>query len=126
MKSKETLRKEIWRLLQTKKVARFPGAEGRIPNFIGAEACARLLSQMHCWQRAKALKVNPDSPQRAVRQKALEEGKTIYMAVPRLRSDKPFIELDPKKLQCSPYIASSIKGAAKYGRPVKLEQVKKI
>jgi 5-formyltetrahydrofolate cyclo-ligase len=126
MKNKETLRKEIWRLLQTKKVARFPGAEGRIPNFIGAEACAPLLSEMHCWQRAKALKVNPDSPQRAVRQKALEEGKTIYMAVPRLSSDNPFIELDPKKLQCSPYIASSIKGAAKYGRPVKLAQVKKI
>jgi 5-formyltetrahydrofolate cyclo-ligase len=126
MRSKDAIREEAWALLRRHKVARFPGAEGRIPNFIGAEACARLLSEMHCWQRAKALKANPDSPQRAVRQKALEEGKTIYMAVPRLSSAKPFIELDPKKLQCSPYIASSIKGAAKYGRPVKLAQVKKI
>jgi 5-formyltetrahydrofolate cyclo-ligase len=56
----------------------------------------------------------------------LAEGKIVYMAVPRLRSDKPFIELDPKKLKCSPYAASSIKGAAQYGRPVTLDQVKKI
>jgi len=27
----------------------------------------------------------------------LAEGKIVYMAVPRLRSDKPFIELDPRK-----------------------------
>jgi 5-formyltetrahydrofolate cyclo-ligase len=126
MKSKELLRKEVWEILQQRKVARFPGAEGRIPNFIGAETCARLLAEMICWRKARALKVNPDSPQRAIRQRALEDGKTIYMAVPRLSSDKPFIELDPKKLQCSPYAASSIKGAAKYGRPIKLEQVKKI
>jgi 5-formyltetrahydrofolate cyclo-ligase len=78
------------------------------------------------WQTARVLKTNPDSPQRAIRQKALEEGKTIYMAVPRLQSAKPFIELDPKKLKCSAYIASSIKGAAKYGRAVSLKEVRKI
>jgi 5-formyltetrahydrofolate cyclo-ligase len=126
MKSKEVLRKEIWDLLQRKKVARFPGAEGRIPNFLGAEACARLISSTGSWTKAKTLKVNPDSPQRAIRQKALEEGKTLYMAVPRLSGDKPFIELDPKRLKCSTYVASSIKGAAKYGRPVNLDEVKKI
>ena len=48
------------------------------------------------------------------------------MAVPRLRSAKPFIELDPKKLGCSPYAASSIKGADQFGRPVTLDQVRKI
>ncbi len=48
------------------------------------------------------------------------------MAVPRLRNDKPFIELDPKKLKCSPYAASSIKGAGQYGRPVALEEMAKI
>lgn len=126
MKSKEILRKEIWDLLQRKKVARFPGAEGRIPNFLGAEACARLISSMGSWIEAKTLKVNPDSPQRAIRQKALEQGKTLYMAVPRLSGDKPFIELDAKSLKCSKYVASSIKGAAKYGRPVNLDAVKKI
>jgi 5-formyltetrahydrofolate cyclo-ligase len=126
MRSKNEIRKKIWSRLQEEKVARFPGAEGRIPNFIGAEACARVLSQMKFWENAKVLKANPDSPQRAIRRKALEEGKIIYMAVPRLHSDKPFIELDPKKLKCSAYVASSIKGATKYGRPVNLKEVKKI
>lgn len=126
MKSKDTIRKEIWTLLTERKAARFPGAEGRIPNFIGAEACAKRLAETSYWRVAKFLKINPDSPQRAIRQRALEEGKTIYMAVPRLRSEKPFIELDPRKLRCSPYTASSIKGAGQYGKPVQLEDVPKI
>ena len=126
MKSKEELRRQVWRTLQDHKVARFPGAEGRIPNFIGAEACAEQLAQTSYWKAAKFLKVNPDSPQRAIRQKALAEGKVIYMAVPRLRSAKPFIELDPKKIQCSPYTASSIKGAGQYGRPASLAEVSRI
>jgi 5-formyltetrahydrofolate cyclo-ligase len=48
------------------------------------------------------------------------------MAVPRLHSALPFIELDPKKLKCSPYAASSIRGAGQHGRPVKLDEVRKI
>jgi 5-formyltetrahydrofolate cyclo-ligase len=126
MKSKDEIRQRVWSRLQQEKVARFPGAEGRIPNFIGAEACAKVLSQAQFWQRARVLKTNPDSPQRAIRQKALEEGKIIYMAVPRLHSEKPFIELDPKTIKCSPYVASSIKGADKFGRPVILQEVRKI
>jgi 5-formyltetrahydrofolate cyclo-ligase len=126
VKTKDAIRKAIWALLQRNKVARFPGAEGRIPNFIGAEACARRLAEAAWWQKSKVIKINPDSPQRAIRQRALAEGKTIYMAVPRLRADKPFIELDPKKLKCSPYVASSIKGASQYGQSVALDELKKI
>ena len=126
MKTKEILRKEVWSALQEKKASRFPGAEGRIPNFIGAEKCARILSDYPLWKDAKVIKANPDSPQRAIRQRALEEGKIVYMAVPRLRSSKPFIELNPQRLKCSPYQASSIKGAAQYGRPVSLDEVRKI
>jgi 5-formyltetrahydrofolate cyclo-ligase len=126
MKSKDEIREKIWSLLQEKKVARFPGTEGRIPNFTGAEACARIIAQARFWKKAQAIKVNPDSPQRAVRQQALKERKVIYMAVPRLHSDKPFIELDPKDLKCSAYTASSIKGAAQFGRAVDLDEVRKI
>ena len=124
--SKNEIRERVWSRLQEQKVARFPGAEGRIPNFIGAEACARVISQFQFWKNARILKVNPDSPQRAIRQQALEEGKIIYMAVPRLHSNKPFIELNPKRLKCSAYVASSIKGAAKFGAPVELKKVQKI
>jgi 5-formyltetrahydrofolate cyclo-ligase len=126
MKTKDELREEVWQTLQRRKVARFPGAKGRIPNFIGAEACATPLAETDYWKAAKVLKVNPDSPQRAIRRRALIEGKIIYMAVPRLRSEKPFIELDPQKLRCSPFVASSIKGADRYGRPVTLGEVKQI
>jgi 5-formyltetrahydrofolate cyclo-ligase len=39
---------------------------------------------------------------------------------------KPLIELDPTKVSYSPYAASSIKRAAKYGRFVGLDEVRKI
>jgi 5-formyltetrahydrofolate cyclo-ligase len=126
MATKEELRERVWSLLEKNKVARFPGARGRIPNFVGAEACAGSLAAQAYWQRAAVLKVNPDSPQRAIRHKALSEGKIVYMPVPRLRDEEPFLELDPKKLKCSPYVASSIKGAAQYGRLVTLDQVRPI
>jgi len=126
MRSKDAIRESIWQSLEKNKIARFPGAVGRIPNFIGAESCAEQLAATPHWQAARVLKINPDSPQRAIRRRALADGKTIYMAVPRLRSDKPFIRLDPKKLKCSPYAASSIKGAGQYGRPVTLKEMPKI
>jgi 5-formyltetrahydrofolate cyclo-ligase len=126
MRTKDKIREEVWAALQKNKVARFPGAEGRIPNFIGAETCAKVLAETPYWETARVLKINPDSPQRAIRQRALADGKIIYMAVPRLRSEKPFIELDPKKLKCSPYAASSIKGAGQHGRQVALQEVRKI
>ena len=126
MRSKDAIRASIWATLQNQKVARFPGATGRIPNFIGAEACAKQLAETRFWKNANVLKINPDSPQRAIRQLALSEGKIIYMAVPRLRSDRPFIELDPKKLKCSPFAASSIKGAGEHGQPVSLTEMRAV
>jgi hypothetical protein len=39
-KGKPGWREKIWHVLTVNKVARFPGAQGRIPNFIGAEAAA--------------------------------------------------------------------------------------
>ena len=89
MRTKDDIRRDVWDSLKENRVARFPGVEGRIPNFIGAEACATLLAGAPYWRTAKILKINPDSPQRAIRQRALAEGKLVYMAVPRLRSDNP-------------------------------------
>jgi len=119
MDDKFIIREQIWKTLETKKVALFPGARGRIPNFRGAEKAAQLLSSLPEWKKAISIKSNPDSPQRPVRHLALSSGKTIYMAVPRLREKKCFIRLDPSKIPPNKFHeASSIKGAFRFGVPV--------
>ena len=118
--AKAAMRQGVWNAMRAAKVARFPGAEGRIPNFTGAEAAAERLRAMPQWQRATALKANPDSAQLPVRQRALEDGKTVYMAVPRLAETEPFFALDPDALTDSPRKAASISGAARSARRVAL------
>ncbi len=120
---KEALRDEIWSLLEAEGAARFPGAEGRIPNFTGAEDAAERLRGLDVWTGASTLKANPDSPQWPVRQRALEDGKRVYMAVPRLRDPDPFFLLDPAELDESPRKASSIKGASRNARTVAVEEL---
>lgn len=126
IEEKQKIRERIWKLLEQKKASRFPGARGRIPNFVGSESCARWLNELPEWQNAKIIKSNPDSPQRQIRYQALKEGKIVYMAVPRLASTKPFIELDPRKLKNNLYEASSIKGAPKFGKAVALDEMRPI
>lgn len=124
--TKQEIREAVWSLLQSKHFARFPGARGRIPNFTGAEQCAAHVAELEVWQAARLIKANPDSPQRAIRHLALKQGKTIYMAVPRLREEKCFIELDPSQLGKNIYAASSIKGAFELGRQVAVTQMKPV
>jgi 5-formyltetrahydrofolate cyclo-ligase len=118
--AKAALRDEVWSSMRTLKAARFPGAEGRIPNFVGAEAAAERLRGTDGWHRAATVKANPDSPQLPVRQRALEDGKTVFMAAPRLAAVEPFLRLDPVSLPVSPRHAASIKGASRYGQPIDL------
>jgi len=118
--AKAALRQEIWSAMSAAKVARFPGAAGRIPNFTGAEAAAERLRDTPEWQAASTLKANPDSPQLPVRQRALEDGKTVYMAVPRLVGPEPFFALDPGHLSEPPRKAASISGATRSARRVRL------
>ena len=118
--AKAALREEVWAAMSAAHVARFPGAAGRIPNFTGAEVAAERLRKLPEWQRAHALKVNPDLPQLPVRQRALEDGKTVYMAVPRLAGTDPFFALDPDHLSEPPRKAASISGAARSARRVSL------
>lgn len=126
-RKKQAIREKIWRLLETKGIARFPGARGRIPNFVGAEECARHLDNLNAWVTAQVIKINPDTPQRAIRHRGLQEGKVLYMAVPRLRKLECFIELDPEKIgEKKLWEASSIKGATLYGRPVTVMEMKPV
>lgn len=116
--SKEELRERVWDALEESGEARFPfPPHGRIPNFAGAEEAAELLAGTSEWGDAEAIKCNPDSPQRPVRRKALEEGKTVYVAVPRLRDEECFLRLDPDEIDDIDN-ATTIKGASDEGVPV--------
>jgi 5-formyltetrahydrofolate cyclo-ligase len=118
--AKAALRTEVWDAMRAARVARFPGAAGRIPNFTGAEAAAGRLRATAEWRAARTIKANPDSAQLPVRQRALEDGKTVYMAVPRLADEQPFFALDPDHLAGTPRTAASISGAARSARRVAL------
>lgn len=108
-------------------VSRFPGAEGRIPNFAGAKLAAEKLAGHRLWKRARVIKVNPDSPQTHVRRIGLEEGKTLIMAVPRLRDTHPFRLLDPRRLSTKQLRdTATIKGAMRHGRVVADEDLPEI
>ena len=127
MRSKDQVRRAIWKAMDREGVSRFPGAEGRIPNFAGAKLAAERLASHRLWKRARTIKANPDSPQTHVRRIALEEGKTLIMAVPRLRDSHPFRLLDPRKLnQKQIREAATIKGALKHGRVVAEEELPEI
>ncbi len=116
----------MWSLMQEQGVARFPfPVAGRIPNFEGAREAASRMAELECWSDARALKANPDSPQRWSRELALREGKRVYMAVPRLRRAECFLELNPASIM-DPARAATIRGAFAHGRPVRPEKVKPI
>lgn len=108
-------------------VSRFPGAQGRNPNFAGAKMAAERLAKHPAWIAAEVIKVNPDSPQTPMRRLALDAGKTLVMAVPKLRDDHPFRLLDPSKLAADQLKeAATIKGALRHGQVLDLEQVPRL
>jgi 5-formyltetrahydrofolate cyclo-ligase len=123
---KQASRERAWAALRAAGAARSPGVEGRIPNFVGAERAAALLATTPEWTSASVIKANPDAPQLPVRARALADGKRVYMAVPRLRAERPFLLLDPDRLTVSPRQAASIRGAGSAGRPLRVEEVEHV
>ena len=124
MLSKSEIREKIWKLLEEKNIASFPRpVYGRIPNFKGAEEAALKLSETKEFKNAKLIKVNPDAPQRPVRELVLRKGKILLVPTPRLRGD--FYLLDPSKID-NYREASTISGFSKYGEIVDLSSLSKI
>jgi 5-formyltetrahydrofolate cyclo-ligase len=96
---KQDRRERVWDALEDRGEARFPfPPHGRIPNFAGAEAAAERLASLPEFEAAATLKANPDAPQLPARRRALRAGKTVYMAVPRLREERCFYRLDPDRV----------------------------
>jgi len=125
---KDDLRDEVWSLLKQQGVA-IRDPFGHIPNFVGAQKAAEQLAALPIWQRAKAIKCNPDSPQIPVRSRALQDGKRLYMAVPRLTNTRCFVELTAEDLQQGniPLEEAAIaRKALTYGRLVSFEQMQAI
>ncbi|MFW5935552.1 MAG: 5-formyltetrahydrofolate cyclo-ligase [Halolamina sp.] len=115
---KQALRERVWDELEESGDARFPfPPHGRIPNFAGAERAAERLAATDDWAAAYAIKCNPDSPQRPVRRRALEAGKLLYMAVPRLSDEACFLRLDPAEIDDIDH-ATTIGGSSELGVPV--------
>lgn len=125
---KEALRQQVWSTLHDQKLTRRVPF-GHIPNFIGAEQAATRLRELPIWQEAKVIKCNPDSPQTAIRLNALEDGKRLYMAVPKLKRKKCFVELTAEALAEKGIPlkkAATMRSALIYGRLVSFEEMEPI
>lgn len=115
---KAAIREIVWDALEAAGEARFPfPPHDRIPNFAGADAAAdRLFDRPEC-QAAESVKSNPDAPQLPVRRGALKAGKTVFMAVPRLRDEQCFMTLDPGTIDDTD-AAATVSHADEYARRV--------
>tara|TARA_B100000029_G_scaffold39773_2_gene37143 strand:- start:1479 stop:2264 length:786 start_codon:yes stop_codon:yes gene_type:complete len=123
---KDILRSEVWSLMEERSVSIGP-AWSRIPNFIGADRAAQRLAELQIWKSSEIVKSNPDSPHVPVRLRALKDGKLVYVPVPELVKDYPFIELDPNKLMRNgiPFEeVAPIEGAMEHGRKVGFQDMK--
>lgn len=110
--AKQAIRTQVWDVLERERAVE-PGVHGYIPAFAGADAAADRLAHLPVWQAAQVIKAVPDGAQQPVRERALQDAKLLYMAVPMLADDPPFYVLDPASLTVSPYEAASRKTAAR-------------
>src|ERR1035437_127512 len=92
--AKQAIRERVWELLEREHVTE-PGVRGYIPAFAGAELAAGLLAGTPAWKAARVIKAVPDRAQQPVRERALRDGKLLYMAEPRLPADQPLYAPDP-------------------------------
>lgn len=122
---KDALRDEIWGELENSQQGIGP-VRSRIPNFVGADEAAFLLSRTEAWKNARIVKCNPDPPQIPVRLRALYDGKLLYTPVPELVEGFPFVLLDPKRLKeagISFELAATSQGAVRHGQPVQFDDM---
>jgi 5-formyltetrahydrofolate cyclo-ligase len=118
---KDEARRAVSDRLRDERLARFPfPPHGRIPNFAGARAAAERLFEVEPWRSARRIKVNPDAPQRPVREAALRRGITVFVPTPRLRAG--FRKLDPARIEEDQIrAAASLSRGERFAEEVPLE-----
>jgi 5-formyltetrahydrofolate cyclo-ligase len=123
--AKKAIRSRVWDLLVRQRVAE-PGVHGYVPAFVGAEAAADRLAGLPEWRAAQVVKAVPDRAQQPVRERALRDGKLLYVAVPRLAAELPFFVLDPADVSGPPGAAASHEHAAHHARKVGVQDMRRI
>jgi len=123
--AKQAIRERIWSRLEQACVVE-AGVSGYIPNFRGADQAAERLAALPIWQDAQILNVVPDRAQFPVRVLALEAGKRLYMAVPKLAGAEPFYLLDPRRLTVEPAAAADRTVAARIAPVVGVRELQAI
>ena len=121
---KWVIRKRIWDYMEEKDIARQPRpVHHRIPNFVGADEAAARLGDLPEFQAARCVKVNPDTPQRPVRQMVLERDKVLLTPQPRLRTGFFSTVSVKDNLPAGGTIAdlTNSKGVAEHGTPIGLD-----
>jgi 5-formyltetrahydrofolate cyclo-ligase len=120
--AKQTVRERMWAELDAAGAAA-PGVHGTIPAFAGAEAAAARLASLPIWREARVIKAVPDRAQLPVRVRALDAGKTVYMAIPRMADLRPFYLLDPSRLSRPFERSATGRGAADVAPRVGPEEI---
>ena len=123
--AKQAIRERVWSQLEQAGVVE-PGVRGYIPAFAGADQAAERLAGLPVWQRAQILEVVPDRAQLPVRIRALQDGKLVYMAVPKLAAAEPFYLLDPRNLPVPATEAADRKAAARNAPSISISDMQAI
>ena len=123
--AKQAIRDQVWTRLEAAGAVA-PDVAGRIPNFKGADKAAERLAGLAVWGQARVVKAVPDHAQQPVRQRALEDGKLVYMAASKLAADKPFYLLHPHALPVPAAEAAEREVAARIAPAVDLSEMRPI
>lgn len=124
-RAKQAARRRVWTLLE-REGASPPGVFGNIPWFTGADQAAARLAALDIWRQAQVIKSNPDRAQYPVRFQALQDGKLLYMAVPRMATTRPFYRLDPTGLSAPFEDAATADAAATVAPTVSPDEMRPI
>ncbi|WP_030905713.1 5-formyltetrahydrofolate cyclo-ligase [Streptomyces sp. NRRL F-5126] len=125
-REKQQVREHVWDVLDAEGVTHDDTVHGRIPNFKGSQEAAARLAELPAWKDAAVIKSVPDKAQLPVRALALSEGKTVFMAVPKLADLHPFYLLDPAALTVPPAEAASSRVAADIAPKVGVDSLRPV